>query len=279
MALGAVFACMHVQAAARLPLHAKLRLYNTRQSASDLEIGGELAGVPPGETRFVTYKDLLALPQESYRVVDDPNFDHPVQIGGVALDKLPALLGAAPAADMMIAICDDQYDAHYPAEYLKQHHPLLVLKIDGKPPAQWPKGSGPYMVSHPDFKPAFQVLSHADEAQVPWGVVRLDLRHETRVYAAIAPHSHDPRVQQGYRIARQSCFRCHSNAGEGGLKSSRSWGVIARRSVADPQYFDAYVRNPRKLNPATQMAASPGYDDATLEALRAYFKEFSGSRP
>jgi cytochrome c2 len=265
-----------VEAASRLTLH------RTRQSATDLEIGGELTGVPRGETRFVTYRDLAALPQESYRVTDDPNFDRPVQIGGVALDKLPGLLGAASTGDMMIAICDDRYDAHYPATYLEQHHPLLVLHIDGKPPAEWPKGSGPYMVSHPSFKPAFRVLSHVDEAQVPWGVVRLDLRDEATVYAAIeprGPHAKDAADMFGYAIARQNCFRCHSNAGEGGEKSGRSWGVVARRSVADPQYFDDYVRNPKKLNPASEMAASPGYDDATLAALRAYFKEFSGVRP
>lgn len=270
-----------VEAASRLTLH------RTRQSATDLEIGGELAGVPRGETRFVTYRELAALPQESATVSDDTNFVGTVQIAGVALDKLPALLGAAPGASMAIAICDDKYAAHYPATYLEQHHPLLVLKVNGQPPDRWPKGAdgfamGPYMVSHASFKPAFRVLSHTDEAQVPWGVVRLDLRHEATVYAAIeprGPHAKDAPDMLGYAIARQNCFRCHSNAGEGGEKSSRSWGVVARRSVADPQYFDAYVRNPKKLNPASEMAASPGYDDATLAALRAYFKEFSGGRP
>jgi len=50
--------------------------------------------------------------------------------------------------------------------------------------------------------------------------------------------------------------------------------VVARRAGTDPQWFDAYVRNPKKTNPASQMAASPQYDAATLAALRAYFVTF-----
>jgi mono/diheme cytochrome c family protein len=257
----------------------RVELHRTRQSASDLELGGELAGAAAGQTRFISYSELLKLPQESYTVRDDTNFGRTVRLSGVALERLPLLLGARPGAGMVIAICDDAYAAHYPAEYLRQHHPLLVLRVNGRGPAHWPVGvdgvpMGPYMVSHPSFHPAWRVLRHADEAQVPWGVVRLDFRREAAVYAPITPRSQDAVVQQGYRIAQQSCFRCHANAGEGGLKSNRSWGVVARRAASDPQYFDAYVRNPKKLNPASQMAASPQYDAATLRALRTYFAGF-----
>jgi hypothetical protein len=50
---------------------------------------------------------------------------------------------------------------------------------------------------------------------------------------------------------------------------------VARRAQNDPAWFDAYVRDPKKINAASQMAASPQYDDATLRALRAYFAEFT----
>ena len=39
-----------------------------RSSASDLEVGGQLAGLPPGTTRYVTLASLLALPLETYDV-------------------------------------------------------------------------------------------------------------------------------------------------------------------------------------------------------------------
>jgi mono/diheme cytochrome c family protein len=262
---------------------AGIELHRVRSQASDLEIGG----VVRGETRFVAYDDLLKLPQVTFTVSDDSNFTGPVRIGGVPLEKLQALLGAPRNAQMAIAICDDNYQAHYTAEYLRTHHPVLVLRVNGHEPAHWPLGSdhvpmGPYMITHAGFKPAFKVLAHADEPQVPWGVVRLDLRNEAEVYAPIlprGPHRQDALVQQGYTIARQNCFRCHALNGEGGTKSSRGWEVVARRSVADPQYFDQYVRAPKKLNPASQMAASPAYDAATLAALRAYFQPFAEVRP
>jgi mono/diheme cytochrome c family protein len=269
--------CMSVMVDAQ---QTRVSLYRTRASASDMEIGGALAGVAKGQTGFVRYSDLLTLPLETYTVADDTNFGKTVRITGVSLATLPRWLGAAPGAGMVIAVCDDAYAAHYPADYLKAHHPLLVLRVNGKDPAHWPVGvdgvpMGPYMVSHAHYTPSFRVLAHEDEAQVPWGVVRLEFRNEQQVYAPIEPRLRSPLVDQGYTIARQSCFRCHSNGGEGGLKSNRSWGVVARRAQNDPAWFDAYVRDPKKINAASQMAASPQYDDATLRALRAYFAEFT----
>lgn len=261
----------------------RLVLHSARHAPSDLQIGGSLQGIPSGETRFVSYKELLSLPQESYTVTDDRNFGRSVQISGVSLQKLPEWLGAKKGEAMVIAICDDKYTAHYPASYVSAHHPLLVLKVNGKEPAHWPFGvdgvpMGPYMVSHPSFKPSFRVLSHEDEAQVPWGVVRIDLRREQTVYAPIEPQgaaTKDPVVQQGYTVARQNCFRCHSRLGEGGQKSSLLWKDVAQKAATDPNYFDCYIRNPTKINSHSQMAASPQYDDATLRALRRYFASFS----
>jgi len=266
------------------PVHAASHslLHRTRQHPDDLEIGGHLAGVSQEETRFVAYNDLLKLPQETYTVSDDSNFAGTVTVSGIALEKLPTLLNAAPDASMVIAICDDSYNAHYPAEYFSKHHPLLVLRVNGLAPAQWPKGSdgsamGPYMISHPSFTPAFHVLAHADEPQVPWGIIRIDFRNEIEVYAPIVPHAalHNPAVHDGYTIASENCFRCHASDGEGGTKSPISWDKIARKAATDPGYFDTYVRSPNQLNPKSQMAASPAYDAATLAALRAYFTTFT----
>ncbi len=270
--------CMAAFRTRQLPV-----LQTARHAPSDLEIGGSLQGVPPGVTRFVSYNLLLSLPQESYTVRDDTNFGRTVHISGVSLADLPMWLGAQQDAAMVIAICDDKYAAHYPAAYVRDHHPLLVLKVNGLEPGHWPLGvdrlpMGPYMISHPRFTPSFHVLSHADEAQVPWGVVRLDLRREQEVYAPIDPHgaaSHDPVIQQGYTIARQNCFRCHSRSGEGGQKSPVLWHDLAQEAVSNPTRFDGYVRHPRKFNPQSQMAASPEYDDATLNALRRYFSSFA----
>jgi mono/diheme cytochrome c family protein len=166
---------------------------------------------------------------------------------------------------------------------LAAHHPLLVLEVNHRPPAEWPKDPdgnemGPYLISHAKFTPSFRILSHADEAQIPWGVARLEFRNEHTVFSAIAPrgpHANDAAVQAGFRIAQQNCFRCHNMGDEGGQKAEVSWTVLAAFAATAPKAFGAYVRDPQAGNPRTQMAASPGYDDATLAALSAYFDTFS----
>jgi len=260
------------------------KLRAARQTPSDLEVGGELSGLPPGTTRYITREDLLALPQVAYTVADDPNFTGPVKISGVALEELTRTLGAAPAADMVVAICDDKYRANYPRDYVAAHHPLLVLTINGQPPRGWPKSPegqgydmGPFMISHLKFTPSFKILSRADEPQIPWGVVRIELRDENTVFGAIVPRgplAATPLVKAGYRIAQQNCFRCHNMGQEGGQKSATPWLVLSAWATSSPEYFAAYVRNPQIKNPHAQMPGTPGYDDATIGALAAYFQTF-----
>ncbi len=137
---------------------ARLKLGATRTSPSDLEVG-----VSSHVTRFLTREQLLALPQVTYTVTNDANFHGPAQISGVALEELIRRIAVAPASDLAIAICSDNYHATYPRAYIAAHHPVLVLKVDGHGPEGWPKGvagnnvdMGPYLISSPDFDPSFK---------------------------------------------------------------------------------------------------------------------------
>lgn len=260
-------------------------LNDKRQLPTDLEVSGALAGLPPESTRYISRAELLAMPQVTFIVTDDANFTGPAKIRGVRLEDLMRSLEASPNSDMAVAICDDAYRASYPQEYIKAHHPVLVLEVNGKPPSGWPKAAddhvsdmGPYMISNPRFVPSFKVLSHSDEAQIPWGVVRIEFQDEKRVFGAIAPRgprATDRAVQDGFRIAEQDCFRCHNSGSEGGRKAGRSWKMLARRAAVSPKDFAAYVRAPNSINPRSQMPANPEYDGATLAALTAYFRTFS----
>ena len=260
-------------------------LSGTRKLPSDLEVGGDLIGLPPGTTRYVTLDSLLSLPRVGYTVTDDPNFAGPTQISGIALEDLAPMLGAEGSDDMVVAICDDKYRATYPRAYVKDYHPLLVLLVNGEPPSRWPKDPGthrydmgPYMISHPKFTPSFTILSHRDEAQIPWGIVRLEFRHENAVFGPIAPrgpHARDVSVQVGYKIAQQNCLHCHDSRPDSELKSGRPWLVLGRFASAAPEYFSAYVRDPKKQNQQAQMPGNSTYDDSTLRALRDYFATFA----
>jgi mono/diheme cytochrome c family protein len=260
-------------------------LHATRREASDLEVGGEFAALPAGSTHYVSYNDLLTLPQSTYIVSDDSNFAGKTQITGIPLEQLARLLGAASTARLVVAICYDGYRTNYSMAYLAAHRPLLVLKINGKTESGWPKsphnGSlGPYLISHPSFTPAFKVLSHTDEPQIPFGVTRIEFRNEQTVLGAIAPRGNyaaNSPVMNGYRIAQQNCFRCHNMGSEGGQLAGRSWQILAMWAVTEPQYFSRYVKNPQSVDPKDRMPPNPQYDAATIDALRQYFATFAST--
>ena len=269
-----------------------MQLDNSRQSPWDLEIGGELAGLPPGTTRFLSREALLTLPQVTFTVSDDANFTGPTKITGILLENLTRTLSASPASALVVAICDDQYRVNYPQQYVASHHPVLVLEINDQPPSGWPKDSeghgmsmGPFLISHTRFIPSFKVLSHSDEQQIPWGVIRLEFRNENTVFGAIAPrgpHAQEKLVQSGFKIARQNCFRCHNMGSEGGTKAGQAWPVLAAWAGATPDVFSAYIHNPQTKNPEARMPGFPAYDQQTLRALTAYFRTFlspPGERP
>jgi hypothetical protein len=253
-------------------------LHASRGAATDLEVGNG---------KFLSYQDLLHLPQVTFTTSTDDNFATPTKVSGVSLEELNRLFGGA--GDMVVAICADGYRSNYPMSYLAAHHPVLVLTINGKAQQDWPKtehskdGLGPYLIANPSFTPSFKVLSHTDEAQIPFQVVHLDFRSESQVMGAIAPHGDfapDSPVNQGYRIAQQNCFRCHNSGAEGGQMAGIPWPVIGAIARSSPQFFAKYVREPQAVNPKSRMAGSPNYDDQTIAALEAYFSTFAaGGQP
>jgi mono/diheme cytochrome c family protein len=276
--------CLYAQTKSPTPNASRPQLHEKRSSALDLEVAGSLAGVPPGTIRYLRREDLLNLPQVSYTVTDDANFKGPTQVSGVSLEKLAQHFSGNPQADLVVAICNDFYRAHYSRSYIMAHAPLLVLLINGKPPEDWPKdseghgtGMGPYLISHPVFTPRSKVLSQPEEPQIPWGVMCLEFANEEKVFGAIAPlgpNAKEPAVQDGYHIAQQNCFRCHNVGAEGGQKAGRPWLALATWANASPEYFAAYVRNPKSKNPRAQMPGNPNYDDRTIHALISYFRTF-----
>lgn len=264
----------------------RVALRTERSAPDDLEIGGEIAGQPAGAVRYLRYEDLRHLPQEKYTVGNDSNFAHGTMIEGVALETLTELYAQAPDSALIVAICNDKYRTSYPREYLAAHHAVLVLEMNGQTREHWPAAPGggslgPYLISHPFFKPAFRVLSHDDEPQIPYGVIRLEFRNEATVFGAIRPSSQsraDEQVQQGNVIARQDCFRCHNSGAQGGTMAARSWSRLGHIAASNPTRFRAIIHAPASVTPGAKMPAHSDYDDATLDALTAYFRTFAEKR-
>lgn len=111
-------------------------------------------------------------------------------------------------------------------------------------------------------------------------MVRLEFRDEQTVFGAITPPAStasDRSVQQGYGIARNYCYHCHNAGDQGGQKARRSWRLLAAVAASSPDFFSAYVRDPKSQNASAQMPANPNYDEPTLRALSNYFATFAPS--
>jgi hypothetical protein len=261
----------------------KIELKTKKDLPQDLKLSGDLPGLPPGSVRFITREQLSHLPQVSFHVTDDFNFHGPMDVTGVYLKDLLSALGVPDKDTLVAAVCDDEYEAHYTAEYRREHRPILVLLLNGKPLTRTSRTAddgvyGPYLISHASFEPRFHVLADAEEPMIPNGVVELRFLKEDTVFDSIRPpgtFAADSSVMQGYQIAKQNCFRCH-NAGEyGGHKSGRSWTSLARIAKSEPNGFAAYIKDPQGQDPSAMMPGNPDYDDATLHALTAYFQTFA----
>jgi mono/diheme cytochrome c family protein len=265
----------------------RLNWRTTRSSPLDLEVSGNLIGLAPGAKRYVRRIDLLTLPRVNLPVTGDPNFARAVKVSGVELNRLVRELAADGQEATIVAVCKDFYRSYYPREYRDIHKPVLALEIDGQPPTDWPRtreGSGmslgPYLITHESFTPAFKILAHEDEAQIPWGVARLEFKGEKSAYRAIEPRgpkANDAAARDGYRIAQQNCYRCHGPASDEPLKGKLTWDGVAAFAAQAPKDFAAYVRDPQAISKDARMPPNPNYDDATLQALTAYFKSFAAT--
>jgi hypothetical protein len=260
----------------------RLSLHEKRTSAGDLKLSRNIPGAPANTARFVSDTDLLKLPQVTFVVTDDSNFKGKTEISGVYLDELMKALGIPEKNTLVTAICDDEYEGHYSVEYRANHHPILVLRINGKPLAQSTRTGdggayGPYLISHASFTPRYRVLAYAEEPQIPNGVLELRFSKQDEVFDDIRPHGNfaaDSTEMLGYQIARENCFRCHNNDSYGGHKAQKSWSTLGHVAHTSPNNFARYIKNPQSVNAFAQMPGFPGYDDATIKALTAYFQTF-----
>lgn len=269
---------------ANSPRPSKPILHTTRQSGSDLEVTGLVEGLTTGQSAYIRYTDLLHLPQTRALITGNPDYPGPpLHISGVSFETLAAAIHPLPQSDLIDATCADRYRSHFPSDYIAQHHPILVLTIDGKPLAAWAKAAhqydpSPYVVMYPHFTPSFRVLTHSDKPQLPDNLIRLNFSTQAATFGAITPHGPHPpgsSVDIGFTIAKQNCLRCHFMNAYGGTKSGHTWQSLAQWAHDEPKYFQAYIHNPKSIDPHARMEPQPEYDTATLAALTAYFRTFA----
>ena len=268
------------------PRSRRVALHRTRTAESDLEVTGMISGLTRSDSAYVRREHLLALPQTSATISDDPDLHGTLHVRGLRFEVLRTAIGVLSSSDLIEARCSDGYRGHFPAAYIARHHPILVLTIDGKSPTAWARqhhqfDPGPYVVMYEHFRPAFQVLAHTDQPQLPDQIIRLHFTTEAATFDRLAPHGSfapDSPEHQGFVIARQNCMRCHFERASGGTKSGRDWHSLAQWAHEQPAYFKAYIKDSNRFEAHSHMDPNPNYDPATLAALTAYFRTFAGEK-
>jgi cytochrome c2 len=258
---------------------APLTLHRERASATDLALTGRLIGVPAGETRYVRWADLRALPAIQLQVPDEFGKGS-FEATAVFLADLWPLLPRAAGADTMLATCADGYASVYRAALLSEHRPFFILEINGLPPARWGElglsfNPAPYAITvRAAVAPAVAGLLDAGHKR-PWAVTTIEVAsYADRFRDAFRGRWAElsPRAMAGREIWINSCASCHTGPGDtfGGTKGDRPFELLALHARDQPDFLKQYARAPKSVRPDSKMDSHPHYTDAHLDALVAF---------
>ena len=256
-----------------------LTLHSEKSGPTDLEISGLLAGVPAGESRWLRWADLRALPTRELEVEGEflPGRQRVTLVFlQDVLDRLPL----APGADTVTAVCHDGYAGVFTREFTEKWRPYVVLEINGVGPEQWPPAGmtfnpGPYVLTASEHvAPGVGAVLDLPHKQ-PWGVTAIKLVRYADEFAPFMKGEWaalSERAERGRELWVNSCYSCHKGPGEvvGGTKGGRPFAVLRAYAEHNKKYFRDYVRNPQGLNPSAKMTAHPHYTDEQLAELMAF---------
>lgn len=258
---------------------AELELRRERGAATDLAVGGRLRGVPAGETRYLRWAELRALPVTRLKLSGEfvPGEQ---EVTVLFLADLWARLPREAAADVVLASCTDGYASVFRAAALPAIRPFIVLEINGEGPDKWPPpglkfNPGPYVISvAATVAPAVAELIDAGHKK-PWGVTRIEIaEYAERFRDAYAGRwtGLTGAAADGRELWIHSCASCHEGPGKifGGTKSARPFVVVEALAGYSPGVFKTYVREPKRVFAEAKMEAHPHYSETQLDALIAF---------
>jgi mono/diheme cytochrome c family protein len=209
----------------------------------------------------------------------DPNTNTPATYTGVYISDLFEAIGADKSFEVIGANCSDARKQYYDRDYVAKHRPILLLKFDGKPPADWPNSDhgswfGPYCVVHESSSPTETIYGYVEEPRNAPAVTSLELTSFTQSLGRFTPkgRKNDPEVVKGQKIAVGSCISCHKLGKAGGHRTDASWEVLAVQALTSKDNFRKFVTDLHSINPMSQMPPHPTFDDDTFNALEAYLK-------
>ena len=258
---------------------AAMELHRERAGPTDLEVTGLIEGVAAGESRFVRWTQLAALPQSKLTLTGE-FLPGPQEVTVVYLSDLWAALPRTSGADVLLASCTDGYASVYRARFIADYRPFLILEVNGRGPEHWPPpglkfNPGPYVISvAAEVVPAVANLLDVGHKK-PWGVAKVRVARYAEAFGGVLEGEFtalSPRAIAGREIWVNSCASCHAGGPRvfGGTKSDRTLAVLAAHARHNREYFKNYVRDPKGFLPTAKMEPHPHYTDEQLEALIAF---------
>lgn len=262
-----------------LPLFG-LQLHRERALPTDLAVTGRLTGVPAGETRYVRWADLRALPSTVKMKLDGEFVKGEQEVTALWLADVWAALPTEANADVLLATCTDGYASVYRPEFIKTYRPILILEINGQGPDKWPPpglkfNPGPYVITvSKDIVPAVETYLDVGHKK-PWGTNVIEVaNYADRFKAAYNGNwaGLSARAEAGRELYIHSCTSCHVGPDKmfGGWKAARPFEVLAAHATYNAEYFKKYVRAPKSVMPGATMEAHPHYTDEQLAAIIAF---------
>ena len=256
-----------------------LTLSPTRGSPLDLEVKGEIAGLAPGQTRYIPWAELRALPTSTLTVSED-FFKTPQKVTVLFLSDFLKALPLTAKADTLLATCYDGYASVFTRAFVDHYRPFFILEVNGVGPKGWPLPAnvynpGPYVITVSSAL-APDAVHYLDlPHKKPSGIVVVEIASYQEKYAGSYSGpwaSLSDKAKAGREIWINSCACCHPGPGGtfGGYKSGRPFPVLAAYAGYDQPYFKKYVRNPKAVSASAKMEAHPHYTDAQLDQLIAF---------
>jgi mono/diheme cytochrome c family protein len=244
-----------------------------RTREDDLEVrGGRVEG-------FLSWESVAALPGVQTHLAPLDWLDGEHRIEALPLEALVRALGGDPTRQTVVTDSADGYQSHFSPQVIADAKPIVVLRIGGLPPKEWPRGGlpfwpGPFFISViPSLAPEAAADRFASHKR-PFAVTRLRLMQwedYTRGATPTVGGEQMPLVARGRALFEVSCASCHNvPGGMGGGFAQRNTLILATYAQAMPDYFNGYVRNPKASRADARMPAQPDVTDAELDGLRAY---------
>ena len=243
-------------------------------ASDDLRISGLFQSTADGSVRYVSRDALLGLPGNTHLHEAPTDSIPPGDLTVLPIDRLLDALPLATGADGLILICSDRWESFMPVSLVRDIHPYLLLKYDGRTPAQgWPRFS-PNEGMSPYFSNWSPALGPKDTSGTPFGefdatqiveirAVNTSARYAPFYAGALAHLS--PTAQKGRALFIRECNMCHQGpGGVGGNTSQRPLALLEQFAVATPDHFKAMVIKPTTFYPQTVM---PPHDFFTAEMM------------